>query len=67
MTLGAVIGYQNTWVGAVVGAIPPVMGWTAAGGQLLTPEAALLGDSALLPSLLSVPGGRGVLFVGRLD
>lgn len=23
----------NTWVGAVVGAIPPLMGWTAAGGQ----------------------------------
>ncbi|KAL1514499.1 hypothetical protein AB1Y20_003598 [Prymnesium parvum] len=32
----------NTWVGAVVGAIPPVMGWTAAGGALLTPEAASL-------------------------
>lgn len=24
----------NTWVGAVVGAIPPVMGWTAATGCL---------------------------------
>ena len=24
----------NTWVGAVVGAIPPVMGWTAAGGAI---------------------------------
>jgi len=24
----------NTWVGAVVGAIPPLMGWTACGGQL---------------------------------
>ncbi|CED83467.1 protoheme ix farnesyltransferase [Phaffia rhodozyma] len=24
----------NTWVGAIVGAIPPVMGWTATGGQL---------------------------------
>lgn len=24
----------NTWVGAVVGAIPPVMGWTAATGSL---------------------------------
>lgn len=23
----------NTWVGAVVGAIPPVMGWTAGGGR----------------------------------
>ncbi|KAJ6577247.1 UbiA prenyltransferase family-domain-containing protein [Mycena capillaripes] len=25
----------NTWVGAIVGAIPPVMGWTACGGHLL--------------------------------
>ena len=24
----------NTWVGAIVGAIPPLMGWTACGGQL---------------------------------
>ena len=32
----------NTWVGAVVGALPPVMGWTAAGGALLSPEAAAL-------------------------
>ena len=28
----------NTWVGAVVGAIPPVMGWTACGGQLFPSE-----------------------------
>ncbi|KAI0688093.1 protoheme IX farnesyltransferase [Cytidiella melzeri] len=25
----------NTWVGSVVGAIPPLMGWTACGGHLL--------------------------------
>jgi len=25
----------NTWVGAVVGGLPPLMGWTACGGQLL--------------------------------
>ncbi|KAH9479224.1 Protoheme IX farnesyltransferase, mitochondrial [Psilocybe cubensis] len=25
----------NTWVGAVVGGIPPLMGWTACGGRLL--------------------------------
>ncbi|KAJ7698718.1 UbiA prenyltransferase family-domain-containing protein [Mycena rosella] len=24
----------NTWVGSVVGALPPLMGWTACGGQL---------------------------------
>ncbi|KAK5604357.1 Protoheme IX farnesyltransferase, mitochondrial [Crenichthys baileyi] len=33
----------NTWVGAVVGAIPPVMGWTAATGSL-EPGALLLGS-----------------------
>ncbi|KAI0259857.1 hypothetical protein BC834DRAFT_903583, partial [Gloeopeniophorella convolvens] len=29
----------NTWVGAVVGAVPPLMGWAAVGGTLL-PSAA---------------------------
>ena len=29
----------NTWVGAVVGGIPPVMGWTACGGQLFPSSA----------------------------
>lgn len=28
------ISIANTWVGAVVGAIPPIMGWTAATGSL---------------------------------
>lgn len=28
------ISITNTWIGAVVGAIPPVMGWTAATGSL---------------------------------
>lgn len=28
------ISIANTWVGAVVGAIPPLMGWTAATGSL---------------------------------
>ncbi|XP_034845526.1 protoheme IX farnesyltransferase, mitochondrial isoform X2 [Mirounga leonina] len=28
------ISIANTWVGAVVGAVPPVMGWTAATGSL---------------------------------
>lgn len=41
------ISIANTWVGAVVGAIPPVMGWTAATGSLdagecLTCESQLL-------------------------
>ncbi|KAG7491391.1 hypothetical protein MATL_G00003100 [Megalops atlanticus] len=36
------LSITNTWVGAVVGAIPPVMGWTAATGAL-DPGALLLG------------------------
>ncbi|KAF1316922.1 Protoheme ix farnesyltransferase, partial [Globisporangium splendens] len=31
----------NTWVGSVVGAIPPIMGWAAATGTVMAPEAAL--------------------------
>ena len=31
--------YWNTWVGAIVGAVPPLMGWAAVGGSLL-PSAA---------------------------
>lgn len=34
----------NTWVGSVVGAIPPVMGWAAATGSMIAPEAALVGS-----------------------
>ncbi|KAE8283989.1 Protoheme IX farnesyltransferase, mitochondrial [Larimichthys crocea] len=36
------LSISNTWVGAIVGAIPPVMGWTAATG-CLEPGALLLG------------------------
>ncbi|KAJ8390712.1 hypothetical protein AAFF_G00100920 [Aldrovandia affinis] len=36
------LSISNTWVGSVVGAIPPVMGWTAATGAL-DPGALLLG------------------------
>ena len=36
----------NTWVGAVVGAIPPVMGWTAAtSGSLLDLDVIILGST----------------------
>jgi len=36
----------NTWVGAVVGAIPPVMGWTAAtSGSLIDLDAIILGST----------------------
>jgi len=32
------VSIANTWVGAVVGAIPPLIGWTACGGALIGPE-----------------------------
>jgi len=36
----------NTWVGAVVGAIPPVMGWTAAtSGSMIDLDAIILGST----------------------
>lgn len=31
----------NTWIGSIVGAVPPVMGWAAATGSVLSVEAAL--------------------------
>lgn len=38
----------NTWVGAVVGAIPPIMGATAAGGSLLDAQTMLLASALYL-------------------
>lgn len=39
----------NTWIGAMVGAIPPVMGWTAAtGGSILDLDAMILGTTLYL-------------------
>ncbi|RHY03696.1 hypothetical protein DYB36_006369 [Aphanomyces astaci] len=38
----------NTWVGALVGAIPPVMGVTAANGMLFSPEAMLTGAALFM-------------------
>ncbi|KAF9650258.1 protoheme IX farnesyltransferase [Thelephora ganbajun] len=43
----------NTWAGAVVGAIPPLMGWTACGGKLL--PSATYTPEYFLPSFLSGP------------
>jgi len=42
----------NTWVGAVVGALPPLMGWTACGGKLL-PSPAGPAESFLPPFMVS--------------
>ncbi|CAG8682127.1 12071_t:CDS:1, partial [Acaulospora colombiana] len=41
----------NTWVGAVVGAVPPLIGWTACGGSLLPSSTTPL--SLYLPSFVS--------------
>ncbi|THH29447.1 hypothetical protein EUX98_g4732 [Antrodiella citrinella] len=41
----------NTWVGAVVGALPPLMGWTACGGGIL--PSAEYPIHIFLPSFLS--------------
>ena len=41
----------NTWVGAVVGGIPPLMGWTACGGSLV--PSSLQNIEFVLPSFLS--------------
>ena len=38
----------NTWVGSLVGAIPPVMGYAAVTNQLLAPESALLAGMLFL-------------------
>lgn len=38
----------NTWVGALVGAVPPVMGWCAAGGDPFAAEPACLAATLFL-------------------
>lgn len=43
------VSESNTWVGAIVGAIPPVMGWAAAtGGQLFQAEPVALASLLFL-------------------
>ena len=59
------ISIYNTWVGAVVGAIPPVMGWTAAtGGSILDVEAMLLGTSLYL---WQMPHFFALSYMHRMD
>jgi heme o synthase len=57
----------NTWVGAVVGAIPPVMGWTAAtaGASLHNIETAILLGSTLY--LWQLPHFFALSFMHRAD
>ncbi|MEW5308636.1 MAG: hypothetical protein WDW38_000579 [Sanguina aurantia] len=50
------LSIANTWVGALVGAIPPLMGWAAAAGNL-APGAAFLGGALFawqLPHFLAL-------------
>lgn len=55
----------NTWVGAVVGAIPPVMGWSAAtGGSLLDLDAVILGTTLYL---WQMPHFFALSFMHRID
>jgi protoheme IX farnesyltransferase len=55
----------NTWVGAVVGAIPPVMGWTAAtGGSFLDLDAMILGTTLYL---WQMPHFFALSFMHRID
>ncbi|KAF8339697.1 UbiA prenyltransferase family-domain-containing protein [Cantharellus anzutake] len=46
----------NTWVGAVVGAIPPLMGWTACGGHIF-PSASYPIETFLPPFLSNASPG----------
>ena len=55
----------NTWVGAVVGAIPPVMGWTAAtGGSLFDIEPLLLGSTLFI---WQMPHFFALSYMHRID
>lgn len=62
---------SNTWVGAIVGGIPPLMGWTACGGKLL-PSAdypvhlflpSFLTEAPLDLSMIDNPLGAFALFI----
>jgi heme o synthase len=48
------VSVANTWVGAVVGAVPPLMGWTASGGKLL-PNSSYPLEVFLPPMFLTTP------------
>lgn len=55
----------NTWAGAVVGALPPLMGWAAAsGGEVLVPDALAL---AGLLYLWQFPHFFALAWVHRVD
>ncbi|EKG21269.1 Retrotransposon gag protein [Macrophomina phaseolina MS6] len=53
------VSVLNTWVGAVVGGIPPLMGWAAAAGQCAT-------GGGTWQDLLFGPGSAGGWLLGAL-
>ncbi|KAL1625111.1 Protoheme IX farnesyltransferase, mitochondrial [Neofusicoccum ribis] len=53
------VSVLNTWMGAVVGGIPPLMGWTAAAGQCAT-------GGGTWQDLLFGPGSAGGWLLGAL-
>ncbi|KAI1736091.1 UbiA prenyltransferase family-domain-containing protein [Xylaria scruposa] len=54
------VSWLNTWVGAVVGGIPPLMGWAAAAGEYAT------GDGSFRELLLAPEAVGGWLFAALL-
>lgn len=55
----------NTWIGAVVGAVPPMIGWSAAtGGNVLDVECLLLGTTLYL---WQMPHFFALSYMHRLD
>lgn len=53
------LSWLNTWVGAIVGGIPPLMGWAAAAGESAT------GDGGWRELLFSFPPGWTALLWGN--
>jgi len=56
----------NTWVGSVVGGIPPLMGWTACGGRLLPDSLSLDSFPVFLPPFLT-DGMQQIMDLTTLD
>ena len=52
----------NTWVGAIVGAVPPLMGWTAVGGALLPSTVSFHFPSGLAAAVAAPDIAPWVLF-----
>jgi len=58
------VHWTNTWVGAVVGAVPPLMGWAAASGGSLDPGAYVLAAALYL---WQMPHFMALAYMGKDD